>query len=139
MTNTVLQLLDGKTERTFAYTCGDMKVGDTSFVDKIKNRFIAARGVEGKMQTLQEIDLYNIGSFQIAGQTGGECIALVQQAMKTHSLLVFLFHGVGGEHSLNVSLEAHHALLTFLKQHDKEIWIAPMIDVAQYIHAHQKK
>jgi len=48
-------------------------------------------------------------------------------------LLVFLFHGVGGEHSLNVSLEAHRQLILFLSQHRNEIWIAPMIDVAEYI------
>jgi peptidoglycan-N-acetylglucosamine deacetylase len=139
MANTLLHVLDGRPERTFAYTCGDMKAGDTSFVEKVKRRFIAARGVEGKMQKLQDVDLYNIGSFMISGQTGDQLVAFVQQAMNTHSLIVFLFHGVGGEHALNVSLEAHHALLAFLKHHEKEIWIAPMISVARYIQEHQKK
>jgi sialate O-acetylesterase len=46
---------------------------------------------------------------------------------------VFLFHGVGGEHSLNVSLEAHSRLLHFLKQNQENIWTAPMVDVAEYI------
>jgi peptidoglycan/xylan/chitin deacetylase (PgdA/CDA1 family) len=139
MANTLLEVLDGKSQRTFAYPCGDMKVGDTSFVDKIKNRFIAARGVEGKMQKLQEIDLYNVGCYMIMGQTGDQLIALTQQAMKTNSLIVFLFHGVGGEHNINVSLVAHRALLTFLKQNEKDIWVAPMIDVARYIKERQKK
>jgi len=66
-------------------------------------------------------------------------IALVKQAMEKNALLVFLFHGVGGEHSLNVSLEAHSQLLRFLKQNQKQIWIAPMIDVAAYIKKHQSK
>src|SRR5947208_3647479 len=37
MTNVFLQALDGKTKRTFAFTCGDMKIGDSSFIDPMKN------------------------------------------------------------------------------------------------------
>jgi sialate O-acetylesterase len=32
-----------------------------------------------------------------------------------------------------VSLAAHSKLLHFLKQNEKDIWIAPMIDVAKFI------
>jgi sialate O-acetylesterase len=53
--------------------------------------------------------------------------------MQTHTVLVFLFHGVGGEHNINVSLQAHSGLLHFLKENEKDIWIAPMIDVAKFI------
>jgi len=66
-------------------------------------------------------------------------IQLVQQAMANHTLLVFLFHGVGGEHAINVSLNAHSQLLHFLKQNEKDIWIARMIDVAEYIKAYQSQ
>jgi sialate O-acetylesterase len=44
---------------------------------------------------------------------------------------------VGGEHAFNVSLQAHSQLLHFLKQNEKDIWIAPMIDVAEYIKNYQ--
>lgn len=57
--------------------------------------------------------------------------------MSTNTLLVFLFHGVGGEHSLNVSLPAHRELLQFLKQNEKDIWIAPMLEVAEFIKNYQ--
>ena len=63
----------------------------------------------------------------------------VKRTMSNHTLLVFLFHGVGGEHSLNVSLEAHSQLLHFLKQNEKDIWIAPMLDVSEYIRNYQQK
>jgi hypothetical protein len=42
-----------------------------------------------------------------------------------------------GDHNLNVSLQAHSGLLHFLKQNEKDIWIAPMIDVAKFIKDHQ--
>ncbi|MDP4189880.1 MAG: chitooligosaccharide deacetylase, partial [Bacteroidota bacterium] len=55
----------------------------------------------------------------------------------SHTLLVFLFHGVGGEHSINVSREAHSQLIHYLKQHKNEIWVAPMVEVAKYIKKNQ--
>ena len=137
--NNILKAIDGKSERTFAYPCGDMKIHDTVYLDGLKTDFIAARGVTAEMQTIDKVDLYNIGCYTINGQNGDELIDLVKQAMNTHTLLVFLFHGVGGEHNLNVSLEAHSSLLHFLQQKEKDIWVAPMIDVSKYIQQYQQK
>jgi len=133
MNDVLLNAIDGKTKRTFAYPCGDSKVGDTSYVPKIKDEFIAARGVEEKMQKIYEINLFDIGAYMINGQSGDQLIDLVKRARENNDLLVFLFHGVGGEHSINVSLDAHRKLLQFLKQNEKDIWIAPMVEIAEYI------
>lgn len=136
MANTLLNVIDGKTKRTFAYPCGDMLAGSTSYVQGLKSEFIAARGVEGKMQKVDEIDLYNIGSFMIMDQSGAELIQLAQRAMEENVLLVYLFHGVGGEHNINVSLEAHAELLDFLKQNEASIWVAPLLEVAEHVKAY---
>ena len=135
----ILRAIDGKTKRTFAYPCGDTKIHDTLYIDPLKNDFVAARGVRPEMLTPDKIDMYNVPCYTVNGQSGEDLIALVKQAMEKHALLVFLFHGVGGEHNLNVSLEAHSRLLHFLKQNQKEIWIAPMIDVAEYVKKVQSK
>jgi sialate O-acetylesterase len=66
-------------------------------------------------------------------------INLVKQAMQTHTLLVFLFHGVGGGHNINVGLQDHSKLLHYLKANEDKIWIAPMVDVAEYINKNQPK
>jgi len=137
MTNIFLQALDGKTERTFAFPCSDMKIGDTAYIDSLKNDFVAARAVREEMHTIDKIDLYNIDCYAMNNATSDQMINLVKQAMQTNTLLVFLFHGVGGEHAINVSLSAHSQLLHFLKQNEKDTWIAPMIDVAEYIRAYQ--
>lgn len=133
MTNLFLQALDGKTKRTFAFTCGDMKIGDSSFIDGMKNDFVAARGVRSQMNRISEVDLYNVDAYGINGETGAQMIEWAKKAMDTNSLLVILFHGVGGGNSLNVSLPAHREFLHFLKKNEKDIWIAPMLDVAEYI------
>ncbi len=131
--NTILKAIDGKTKRTFAYPCGDMKIGDSFYLEGMKKEFVAARGVAGAIPSLAQVDLYNINCYGINGQSGEELISLVKQALQKGGLLVFLFHGVGGEHSLNVSLDAHSKLLHYLSKNRNDIWVAPMIDVSEYI------
>jgi len=137
--NNILKAIDGKSKRTFAYPCGDTKIHDTSYIDPLRNDFVAARGVKAEMLPIEKIYLYNIGCYMINGETGDQLISLVKHSIEKHTLIVFLFHGVGGEHSLNISLEAHSKLLHFIKQNQKDIWIAPMIDVAEYIKYYQAK
>lgn len=131
--NLLLNAIDGKTARTFAYPCGDLQIGGVKFYDQLRNDFVAARGVTGGLQSAAEVDLTNIDSYMINGQTGEQLIDLVKRAQQSHTLLVFLFHGVGGGHGLNVDLKAHRQLLRYLKANEKDIWVAPMVEVAEKI------
>ncbi len=138
--NTLLEALDGKKNRTFAFTCGDFEVGDGKvFIDELKNELSAARGVRSEMHQIDEIDVYDIDSYPIAGENGDQLIDLVKQAVETNSLLVFLFHGVGGEHSMDVSLPAHKQLVSYLKQNEKEVWTTTLIDAVENIKKNQSK
>jgi peptidoglycan/xylan/chitin deacetylase (PgdA/CDA1 family) len=136
--NTLLKAIDGKDVRTFAYPCGDRTINGVNFYDQLKNDFAGARGVTEGLQTAEQIDLANIDCYPINGQSAQYMIDLVKKAQQTHTLLVFLFHGVGGGHNLNVGLKEHSQLLHYLKAHEKEIWIAPMVDVTEKIKAEQK-
>ena len=133
MTNVFLQALDGKTTRTFAYTCGDMKIGDSSFMDGMKKDFVAARAVNNQMHKIKEVDLYAVDCYVVNSNTALQMEEWVKKAMETNSLLVILFHGVGGGNSLNVTVPEHRAFLTYLQQNQKDIWIAPMLEVAQHV------
>jgi peptidoglycan/xylan/chitin deacetylase (PgdA/CDA1 family) len=135
--NNILKAIDGKNKRTFAYPCGDEKIHDSAYIEPLKKEFVAARGVEFELQTINQVDLYDVRCYTVNGQTGDELITQVKYAEQKNALLVFLFHGVGGEHSLNVSLEAHRKLLHYLKQNQKNIWIAPMIDVTEFVKNYQ--
>ena len=139
MTNLFLKALDGETKRTFAFTCGDMKIGDSSFINAMKDDFVAARAVRAQMHKINEIDLYNVDCYMVNGETGAQMIEWVKKAMETNSLLVILFHGVGGGNSLNVSLQSHREFLQYLKKNEKDIWIAPMLEVAEHIRALENK
>lgn len=139
MTNLFLQALDGKTKRTFAYTCGDMQIADSAFMDGMRKDFVAARAVRNEMHTINEIDLYNVDCYMVNNHTAAQMEAWVKKAEETGSLLVILFHGVGGGNALNVSLQDHSQFLHYLKQQENNIWIAPMIEVAEYVRATQSK
>jgi len=133
LNNTLLKAIDGKDRRTFAYPCGDRKIGDDYFYTQLRNDFAGARGVTPGLQSAGEVDLDNIDCYGINGQSAEYMIDLVKKAMQSHTLLVFLFHGVGGGHNLNVGLDEHSRLLHYLKENERSIWIAPMVEVATYI------
>ncbi|TPG63641.1 polysaccharide deacetylase family protein [Hymenobacter nivis] len=137
-TNTLLQAIDGKTARTFAFPCGDRQIGGVNFYDQLKGDFVAARGVAPGLQTPGQVDLANVECYGINGQDGKYLVDLVKQAQKSRTLLVFLFHGVGGGHPLNVDLAAHRQLLRYLKAHEREIDVAPLVEEAEIIQAYQK-
>jgi peptidoglycan-N-acetylglucosamine deacetylase len=137
MTNVFLKALDGKTKRTFAFTCGDMKIGDSSFINAMKKDFVAARAVRNEMHQLNKIDLYNVDCYMVNNNTAEEMIAWVKKAMETNSLLVILFHGVGGGNGLDVSLPNHRQFLSYLKQQQKNIWIPTMLEAAEFINTQQ--
>jgi len=128
-----LSKVDGKDKRTYAYTCGDTSVLDTSFVGELKGIFPAARGVYRDQNAKESLDLYDIKAYSISGHSAEDMIGQVKQAMETESLLVFLFHGVGGEHELNCEESIHQEVLTFINENIKDIWVAPLVDVVDYL------
>lgn len=137
--NALLFAIDGKTKRTFAYPCGDTKIGGTPYLSGQKELFVGARGVRAGITPAAQVDLTNTNAFIVNGQSGEALIAQVKEAEARQGLLVFCFHGVGGGHGLNVSLPAHRELLRYLKQHEKDIWVAPMVDVAELVKAQQTR
>lgn len=130
--NVFLKAIDGKDQRTFAYTCGDKVAEDSSFVEAISGWFTAARDVVYRIEKQDEINRMDIGSFVVMNHSGEELIAQVEKVREEGGLLVFLLHGVGGEHNMNVSLEAHNKLVEYLQTHEDEIWVAPLVEVAEF-------
>jgi peptidoglycan-N-acetylglucosamine deacetylase len=131
--NAMLFAIDGKTNRTFAFPCGDNKVHDTAYIDSLHKEFTAARGVVGTIPTIDKVNLYDFPAYGVFNHSGEAMIQWVKEAEAKRGLLEILFHGVGGEHDLNVSLAAHSQLLHYLKQHEKDIWVAPLVEVAGFV------
>lgn len=133
--NTLLHAIDGKTARTFGYPCGDLQIGGVSFYDQVKGEFVAARGAGQGLTTPAQAKAGLINCQAIEHETGEAMIDLVKQAQKNRALLVFVFHGVGGGHAINIGLAAHRQLLRYLQAHSDDIWVAPLVEVATYMQA----
>lgn len=132
--NTLLEALDGKKERTYAFPCDDVTVrGGATFMEGLRDEFVAVRAAHPKPSKIDQIDLYSIGSVPIVEESGPQLIARVKEAMANNSLLVFLFHGVGGEHPMDVSLKAHRELLEFLEREQDGIWTTTLLEAAKHI------
>lgn len=138
MENVYLQSVDGRSKRTFAFTCADTKAGGVDFSNDIKNDFVALRSVRNEMHRINEVDLNNVDCYMVNKHSAEQMIGWVNKAIETNSLLVILFHGVGGGNRLNVSLSDHRKFLQYLKQNEKDILVAPMVEIAEYIKSRQK-
>jgi peptidoglycan-N-acetylglucosamine deacetylase len=90
------------------------------------------------MNSINNMNMEDVNSYVIINHTGKYMTDLVDEAVKSGSLVVFLFHGVGGGHSLNVELKEHRELLRHLKKREKEVWVATMVDVAEFVKKRQK-
>lgn len=139
LANDILHAMDGKTDRSFAYTCGDTKAGNTSFVNEIKDDFVAARGVERSNNKLYQTDLFSLTTFSVNNHSMAQLIGAVEKARSENAYLVFLFHGVGGEHDLDCDERNHLMLLEYLKRIEEDVWIAPVVEISTYIKKHQNQ
>ncbi len=137
MTNAFLKSLDGKGERTFAYTCGDTDTGDGSFINEIADKFVAMRGVNGQLNTTDNLNLKNVSCYVVDERNADQLTVWAAKARDENALLVVLFHGVGGGHALNVDLKQHNQFLAWLKAHEGDFWVTTMIEAANHWRHHQ--
>ena len=141
MTNLVLYLVDGKTERTFGNTCCDNSVGpldnQTSLETLIPQLFVAARGeFVSKPIDPTQANFANFGHYSGDRKSFEQLRNEIETAVRNGQWIFYMFHGVGkGTHSLYIEAEEHRRLLDYLAANQDRIWTAPAVDVAQYIRA----
>jgi len=134
--NTMLNLMDGRTVRTLAYTCGDETAGGASFVDAIRPMLLAARAFKNKFRALADprtMDEHRVPGWAVEGDSAADMIAWVEDAVKSGSLAVFTFHGVGGGHGIDVDRQEHRKLLAWLHANRGRVWTAPFGAVMEHI------
>ena len=119
--NTLLKAVDGKTDRTFGYTCSDFIAGGVDFTDDVKKMFSAARKDGSVPETMKDYDIYKTPSWGVNSPTAEELIAYVEKAKENGTIAVFMFHSVGGGY-LNVGADEHRKLLEYLKANEKDFY-----------------
>jgi peptidoglycan/xylan/chitin deacetylase (PgdA/CDA1 family) len=124
--NAVLTAIDGKPVHAMATPCGAHLAGGVDYLPALRQSGLVRydRGVGGTVG-----DPLDVPSVWFAGKaTGADMIAAVEKTEATGGLIVFGFHGVGGDY-LTTSAEAHAALVAYLKAHQDTLWVAPFSTV----------
>lgn len=124
--NTVLAAIDGKPVHPLATPCGTHVAGGVDYLPALRQSGLVRynRGVSGTPG-----DPFDVPSVWYAGKaSGADMIAAVEKTAKSGGLIVFGFHGVGGDY-LTTSAEAHAQLVAYLKAHRDTIWVAPFSTV----------
>ncbi len=132
MANVFLKAIDGKDKRTLALPCGDGVIAGAPIALLLRNDFVGIRTDTGN-NSVADFDPVRIKAIGVDDQySTDQLISMVKKAQESSALLVFLFHGVGGEHRTNIDLNKHNELLRYLRDHRDSIWVAPLVDIVQY-------
>ncbi len=142
--NHFLYAVDGKFYRTYAYPCTETTVGNgKDYVDSLKlSNLIKYARVGGDTDAVvtdfKHLDPLLVPSYGLEGNnTGEQLIAFVKNTVRKGGMGIFMFHGIGGDY-ITVSAEAHRQLVSYLKQHKKEIWVATFQEAMDYIEQQNK-
>ncbi len=137
--NTMLSLIDGKGERTFANTCCNNHIGSddskTCLEELIPGLFVAARGEF----TGKPVDVSNV-NYNACGHTGADGRSFesvkgeIEGIMEQGNWIIYMIHGVGKDtHNLYMETEEHNKLIEWLGANSQDIWTATMMEVAKYL------
>jgi peptidoglycan/xylan/chitin deacetylase (PgdA/CDA1 family) len=138
--NTTLLAVDGETVRTFGYNCGDTTAGGHSYVDALRPLFLAARAVGDRIAAdVGTLDPMLVPSWIPQNVSGEQLIAFAKKAADAGGLAVFVFHGVGGGHGIDVPREAHGQLLAWLAANRQTVWTDTFKRVMTHVVAEQRR
>ena len=133
--NTLLQAIDGRTDRTFTTPCGDVLAQGENYLRLIQGDFVAIKsGPGGVVTDMALLDPYAVGVAAPSGVTGQQLIDIVQRAARAGTMANITFHGIGGDY-LTVSVQAHQELLDYLAAHRNEYWTDTFLNIMAYVRA----
>ena len=138
----LLYAIDGKEQYAYAYPCGHSETADGDYSIPMMEAGLAnygrGAGIVGIVSDFQSLNLARVPTISTrAGWSGEKLISYVQDALDKNGMVVFIFHGVGGDY-MKVEAEAHQELVDFLANHS-EIWVGTFSEVLDYIAPQIKK
>lgn len=138
LANTMLNAIDGKTERSYTVPCGDRMAADGDYLPAIAASFIAIKAGQndGVLASMEGLDPMAVPVLAPVGLSGKELIAIVERAGRQGTMVNFTFHGVGGDY-LTTSIAAHDELLAYLAAHRARYWTATFLDIMRYTRRQQ--
>jgi len=133
LANTMLNAIDGRTERTYTTPCGDLYAAGEYYIDAIRPMFVAAKArFGGVTPDMNSLDPYLVIVETPSDVSGEQLIAIVEEAGRKGTMANLTFHGVGGDH-LSVSVEAHEQLLQYLDANREIYWVDTFLNIMKYV------
>jgi peptidoglycan/xylan/chitin deacetylase (PgdA/CDA1 family) len=137
--NNLLDKINGKQARTYAYPCGKSVAGKEDYTEMLKASQLVkyARAGSDKKSTVvtdfAHLDFFKVPAWGLAAHTDGDAlISLVKDAQKANGMAVFMFHGVGGDY-IDVTAEAHEQLMCYLVANKADVWVGTFQEVLDYV------
>lgn len=134
--NTLLKAMDGKTDRSYGYTCSHFVAGGLDFTDSIKNIFVAARCDGPIPETMDDYKTWKTPSFMSVDPAIEDLIAQIEEAKAKGTIVVFMFHNVGGGY-LNTAADVHEKLLQYVSENRDYLYSDSFINVMKYVNENQ--
>ncbi len=136
-----LNLIDGRSERTYANTCWHRTIGQGSEERPIEpilaELFIAARGTLTHAPVdLEHLDYLRLGSASADRRTFADLRTEMEAVLHSGGWQIYTMHGVGqGTHNIFIEYEEHRRFVEWLGQNQAQgrLWAAPMIDVVKFL------
>lgn len=133
LASAMLHAIDGKDRRTYTAPCGDLLAHGENYIALVAPDFVAIKlGGGAVVPDMRTLDLAAVPVDAPVGVSGKDLIAKVEEAARKGTMANFTFHGIGGDF-LTVSSEAHEELLRYLDAHRDAYWVAPFVDIMEYV------
>ena len=129
---------DTKPPRTFAYPCNKDHVGAganrQSYVPEIARRYTAGRAGMGAANDPYAVDTAYLYSFAADGLTAEPVVRHIEDAVAKGKWVIITFHGIGGEWS-QIDIAEFEKILRRLAEIRKPLWVAPVVEIAEYVNS----
>jgi len=139
LSNTMLFAIDGKTERTYAATCGDLYASGEPYLKTVEPELVAIKArfdAFGVTPSMEAVDPWSVIVAVPSEISGQELISMVEKAAALGTMVNFTFHGIGGDH-LQISTQAHDELLQYLSDNRDIYWVDTFINIMKHVKQQQ--
>ncbi len=142
--NRQLDSLIGTTPQSFAYPCGQTFVGRgtdvQSYVPLVAQHFSSGRGWQDESANNPQVcDLYQLMGYPMDNKNFEDLKPIVDETIDESSWLILAGHDMGTKKELTTDLETLKAIIYYARSSGKNIWIAPVSEIAAYVRSQQGK
>jgi peptidoglycan/xylan/chitin deacetylase (PgdA/CDA1 family) len=140
--NRFLYALDGKTVRTYAYPCAETLAGGHDYVDSLRLTGTVKYARIGGDETSVITDFVHLDSLRVPAMgledhmDAATIIGFIKKVQAAGGMGVIMFHGVGGDY-ITIATEVHRAVLDYLKENRKDIWVATFMEAMGWAEGHK--